>query len=48
MSEKVEQIFQSSNECQICDKLFDLVDSKVKDHCHNFNEIKIFMKLNQF
>ena len=34
MSEKDEQIFQSSNKCWICDKLFDVVDNKVRDHCH--------------
>ena len=34
MSEKDEQIFQSSNKCWICDKLFDTGDNKVRDHCH--------------
>ena len=33
-SEKDEQIFQSSNECWICDRLFDVGDNKVRDHCH--------------
>ena len=33
MSEKDEQIFQSSNKCWICDKLFDVGDNKVRDHC---------------
>ena len=32
MTEGEEEIFQSSNKC--CDKLFDLVDEKVRDHCH--------------
>ena len=27
-------MFQLSNKCWICDKLFDLVDEKVRDHCH--------------
>ena len=34
MSEKDEQIFQSSNKYWICDKLFDAGDNKVRDHCH--------------
>ena len=35
MPEKDEQIFQSSNKCWfICDKLFDVGDDKVRDHCH--------------
>ena len=34
MSEKGEQIFQSSNKCWICDKLFDVEDNKVRDHGH--------------
>ena len=34
MSEKDEQIFQSSNKRWINDKLFDVVDNKVRDQCH--------------
>ena len=34
MSEKDEQIFQLSNKCWICDKLFDVGDNKVRDRCH--------------
>ena len=34
MSEKDKQIFQLSNKCWICDKLFDVGDNKVRDHCH--------------
>ena len=34
MSEKNEQIFQSSNRCWICDKSFEVGDNKVRDHCH--------------
>ena len=30
ISEKDEQIFQSSNKCWICDKLFDIGDNKVR------------------
>ena len=26
--------FQSSNKCWICNKLFDVGDSKITDHCH--------------
>ena len=29
-----EEKFQSSNSCWICDKLFDVGDDKVRDHCH--------------
>ena len=28
-----EERFQSSNKCWICDKLFDVGDNKVRDHC---------------
>ena len=34
MSEKHEQILQLSNKCWICDKLFDVKDNKVRDHCY--------------
>ena len=34
MSAKEEEMFQWSNKCCICDKLFDFVDEKVRDHCH--------------
>ena len=34
MSVEEEEIFQLSNKCWIRDKLFDLVDDKVGDHCH--------------
>ena len=34
LSAEDEQRFQSSNKCWICDKLFDVVDNKVRDHCH--------------
>ena len=29
-----EQIFQSGNKCWMCNKLFDVGDNKVRDHCH--------------
>ena len=29
-----EEEFQPSNSCWICDKLFDVGDGKVRDHCH--------------
>ena len=29
-----EERFQSSSSCWICDKLFDVGDDKVRDHCH--------------
>ena len=34
MSEKDEHRFQSSNKCWICNKLFNVGDNKVRDHCH--------------
>ena len=34
MSAKEEEKFQLSNNCWICDKLFDVGDKKVRDHCH--------------
>ena len=34
MSAKDEEKFQLSNKCFICDKLFDVGDDKVRDHCH--------------
>ena len=34
MSEEDEQRFQSNNKWWICDKLFDVGDNKVRDHCH--------------
>ena len=34
MSTEDEQRFQSSNKCWTCDKLFDVADNKVRDHCH--------------
>ena len=34
MSPEDEKIFQLSNKCWICDKLFDVGDVKVRDHCH--------------
>ena len=29
-----EERFQLSNNCWICDKLFEVGDEKVRDHCH--------------
>ena len=34
MSTEVEERFQLANSCWICDKLFDVGDDKVRDHCH--------------
>ena len=34
MTVEEEETFQLSNKCWICDKLFDLVDEKVRDHYH--------------
>ena len=33
-SAKIEERFQYSNKCWICDKLFDVEDNKVRDNCH--------------
>ena len=34
ISAEEEERFQVSNSCWICDKLFDVGDDKVRDHCH--------------
>ena len=34
ISEGDEERFQLSNKCWICNKLFDVGDNKVRDHCH--------------
>ena len=34
LSSEDEQRFQSSNKCQICNKLFDVGDNIVRDHYH--------------
>ena len=34
MSAEDEERFQLSNICWICDKLFNVGDDKVRDHCH--------------
>ena len=34
MSAEDEERFQSGNKCWICNKLFDVGDNKVRDHCH--------------
>ena len=34
MSAEDKERFQLSNICWICDKLFDVRDDKVRDHCH--------------
>ena len=34
MSEENEERFQLSNKWGICDKVFDVEDDKVRDHCH--------------
>ena len=35
-----EEIFQLSNKCWICDKLFDTIDEKVRDYCHISGKVK--------
>ena len=34
MSMEEEEVFQKANKCWICGKLFELLDEKVRDHCH--------------
>ena len=34
MCEEKEHLFQQINSCQICEKLIDNDDEKVRDHCH--------------
>ena len=43
MSEKDEQRFQSSNKCCICDKLFNVRDNNVRDHCHITGKFRGFV-----
>ena len=40
MTAKEEEIFQLSNKCWIWNKLFDLVDEKVRDYCHIFGKFR--------
>ena len=41
MTVEEEEIFQSSNKYWICDKLFDLVDEKVRGHCHISGKVPV-------
>ena len=34
MSEEGEKRFQLTSKCWICNKLFDVGNNKVRDHCH--------------
>ena len=34
MSMEEEEVFQGANKCWICGGLFELIDEKVRDHCH--------------
>ena len=34
MSAREDEIFESACSCWICGRLFDLMDEKVRDHCH--------------
>ena len=40
MSAEEEERFQLSNICWICNKLFDVADNKVRDHCHVSGECR--------
>ena len=40
MSEKDEQILQSSNKCWICNKLFNVGDNKVRQHFHKTGKFR--------
>ena len=41
MSTEEEERFQLANSCWICDKLFDVGDDKVGDHCHKVYHIRV-------
>ena len=41
MSTKEEEIFQLSNICWVCSKLFDVAENKVRDHCHITEKYKV-------
>ena len=45
MSAEEEERFQLSNSCWICDKLFDVGDDKVRDHCHITGKYKLNKKI---
>ena len=34
MSAEEKERFQLNNSCWVCDKIFNVVDDKVRDHCH--------------
>ena len=40
MSMEEEEVFQLSNKCWICGRLFDLMDEKVRDHCHESGKFR--------
>ena len=40
MSTEEEEKFQLANNCWICDKLFDIGDDKVRDHCRGVSKYK--------
>ena len=40
MTAEEEEMFQSACSCWICGKLFDLMDEKVRDHCHNSGKFR--------
>ena len=40
MTEKEENLFQESNNCWICKKLIDNDDEKVREHCHELEDLE--------
>ena len=41
MSAEEEERFQLTKSCWICDKLFDVGENKVRNHCHKQENIEV-------
>ena len=45
MSAEENERFEQSNVCCFCNKLFDISDDKVKDHCHISGKYRCTLEL---
>ena len=43
MCAEIEERFQLSNKCWMWDKLFDVRDDKINDHCHITEKYKFYL-----
>ena len=41
MNEEEEHLFQQSNSCRICKRLFYNDEEKIRDHCHVTGNLKV-------